>query len=103
MRDSAALGEVRIGNVKLLVLLTSNEQYIMLDGREHLLVFVANSPIPATGFNMLVPVEDVRRLDMPVEDLVKLLMSLGLLGPQVLRRALRVRNLEGGENDRQYS
>jgi uncharacterized membrane protein len=97
------VGEVRVGNVKLLVLLTSNEPYIMLDGREHLLVFVANSPIPATGFNMLVPIEDVRRLDMPVEDLVKLLMSLGLLGPQVLRRPLGVPNLEGGENDRQHT
>jgi uncharacterized membrane protein len=92
------VGEARVGNVKLLVLLASNEQYIMLDGKPHMLVFVANSPIPATGFNMLVPVEDVRRLDMPVEDLVKLLMSLGLLGPQVLRKSLAASNGEGVEN-----
>jgi uncharacterized membrane protein len=82
------VGEVCIGNVKLLVFLTSPETYVMMDGKSHVLVFVANSPIPATGFNMLVPMDAVRRLDMPVEDLVKLLMSLGLLGSQVLRGPL---------------
>ena len=97
------VGEARIGNVKFLVLLASNEHYIMLDGKPHMLVFIANSPIPATGFNMLVPVEDVRRLDMPVEDLVKLLMSLGLLGPQVLKRTLAASNGKGVENGQKHS
>jgi uncharacterized membrane protein len=89
------VGEVRVGNIKLLVFFTSSEPYLMADGKEHVLVFVANSPFPVTGFNMLVPVEDVRRLDMPPEDLVKLLMSLGLLGAQVLRKPLSNGILEG--------
>lgn len=80
------VGFIRIGNVKVLGLLTSGERYRLADGKEHLLLFVPNSPIPATGFATLVPVEDFQVLNMPVEDLAKLLMSLGLLGPQVLKK-----------------
>lgn len=78
------VGQVRLGNVTVLCLLTSSQHYMMADGKEHVLVFIPNSPIPATGFNALVPVEDFRPLEIPVEDLLKLLMSLGLLGPQAL-------------------
>jgi uncharacterized membrane protein len=80
-----AVGQIRVGNVKILGLLTSGETYTMLDGREHLLVFIPNSPIPFTGFNMLVPTEDFERMEMPVEDVLKLLMSFGLLGREVLK------------------
>ena len=79
-----AVGHIRVGNVKMLGLLTSPQRYRLQDGKEHFLVFVPYSPIPATGFNLLVPVEDFMRLDMTVEDLAKLLMSLGLLGSQIL-------------------
>jgi uncharacterized membrane protein len=78
------VGQISVGNVKILGLLTSGHRYQMSDGREHLLVFIPNSPIPVTGFNMLVPVEDFQHLDIPVEDLVKVLMSLGVLGDQIL-------------------
>ena len=80
--------QIKLGNVKMLALLTSAEPYVLADGREHLLVFIPNSPIPATGFNVLVPADEVNRLDMPVEDMAKLMMSLGLLGPQVLRKPM---------------
>jgi uncharacterized membrane protein len=78
------VGYVRIGNVKMLGLLTSTQRYPLDDGRPHLLVFVPNSPIPAAGYNALVPEEDFVQLDMSMEDLAKLLMSLGLIGTQVL-------------------
>ena len=84
------VGQVRFGNVTALCLLTTPQHYMMADGREHVLVFIPNSPIPATGFNVLVPIEDFRPLDMPMEDLLKLLMSLGLLGPQALSSRLSV-------------
>jgi uncharacterized membrane protein len=80
-----AVGQIRVGNVKILGLLTSGETYTMLDGREHLLVYIPFSPIPLTGFNVLVPTEDFERLEMPVEDVLKLLMSFGLLGRDVLK------------------
>ncbi|MGD9819493.1 MAG: DUF502 domain-containing protein [Desulfomonilaceae bacterium] len=86
------VGQIRFGNVSALCLLTSSQHYIMSDGREHVLVFIPNSPIPATGFNVLVPIEDFRPLDMPIEDLLKLLMSLGLLGPQALGSRLAQTN-----------
>lgn len=82
------VAQIKVGNVKMVALLTSGHRYRLPDGREHLLVFVPNSPIPATGFNVLVPVEDVNILDMPIEDLVKMMMSLGLLGQQVLPQPL---------------
>jgi len=81
------VGQIRVGNVKILGFLTSGDTYIMFDGREHLLVYIPNSPIPFTGFNMLVPSEDFQRLEIPVEDAMKLLMSFGLLGRDVLKPA----------------
>jgi uncharacterized membrane protein len=92
------VGEVRVGSIRLLCLLTSAEPYTMADGKRYFLVFVPNSPIPAAGFNMLVPEEDFHRLDMPVEDLVKLVMSLGLLAPQVLPRLSSDAKREDVEN-----
>lgn len=80
--------EVRLGNFRMLALLSSAERYRLDDGRDHILVFIPNSPMPATGFTMLVPVEEVRWLEMPMEDMAKLLMSLGILAPQVLKGPL---------------
>ena len=81
--------QIKLGDVKMLALLTSAERYVLADGREHFLVFVPNSPIPATGFNVLIPADEVNRLDMPMEDMAKLMMSLGILGPQVLTKPVK--------------
>lgn len=97
------VGYVRIGNMRMVGLLTSNERYTTPDGRDHLLIFIPNSPIPMTGFNILVPVRDFNRLDVPVEDMVKLLMSLGILGPQVLKQSVARFNGERGLDERQDS
>jgi uncharacterized membrane protein len=95
--------QISLGDAKILALLTSNERYVLNDGVEHLLVFIPNSPIPATGFNMLVPVHHVEHLDMPVEDLAKLLMSLGLLAPQVLKKPLAGFMLKTRNDEREAS
>jgi uncharacterized membrane protein len=92
------VGHVRLGNVRMLGLLTSGERYIMPDGREYLLLFIPNSPIPATGFNVFVPAEDFERLDMAMDDLAKVLMSLGLLGSQVMCGTSRPFTCEKGQN-----
>lgn len=78
------VGLARLGDITAVVLLTSSHKYTFKDGKSCFLVFVPNSPIPATGFNLLVPEENFQKLDMPMEDLIKLSMSLGLLGPQTL-------------------
>jgi uncharacterized membrane protein len=95
--------QIGIGGIKMLALLTSSEPYVLKDGKEYLLVFIPNAPVPATGFNMLVPAENVEHLDMPVEDLAKLLMSLGLLAPQVLRGPLSRFTLKTREDEREAS
>jgi uncharacterized membrane protein len=92
-------GRIQMGNVRVLALLTSSHRYSMSDGREYLLVFVPNSPIPVTGFNIFVPVDDFELLDMAVEDLVKVLMSLGLLGSQLFQPSaepVQVRKVQDG-------
>jgi uncharacterized membrane protein len=91
--------QFKAGNVKMLGLLSSSERFVLRDGQEYVLIFVPNSPIPATGFNMMVPVEDVQILDMPVEDLAKLMMSLGILGSQVLKEPIaKTLSKEGQES-----
>ncbi|MEJ2059148.1 MAG: DUF502 domain-containing protein [Gammaproteobacteria bacterium] len=47
--------------------------------REVITVFVPTTPNPTSGFVILVPREDVIELDMPVEEALKLVMSLGVL------------------------
>lgn len=108
-KEQAGLGrfggivEVRIGDVNILGLLTSEERYLLSDGREYFLIFIPSSPLPATGFTMLVPVEQVQRLDMPVEDLAKLMMSFGLLAPQVLKGPLAERALKSRHHGTEIS
>ncbi len=49
--------------------------------REVVNVFVPTTPNPTSGFFMMIPKEDVTELDMTVEEGLKLIMSLGVVGP----------------------
>jgi uncharacterized membrane protein len=46
-------------------------------------VFIATTPSPLTGFLVLVPRKDVRVLDIPVEDGIKLIISGGIVRPGI--------------------
>lgn len=48
---------------------------------EVITVFVPTTPNPTSGFIMMIPREDAMELDMPVEDALKLVMSLGVVAP----------------------
>ncbi|MFA6079778.1 MAG: DUF502 domain-containing protein [Candidatus Omnitrophota bacterium] len=50
-------------------------------GEELVHVFIATTPSPFTGFLILVPKKDVKILDMPVEQGIKLIVSGGILKP----------------------
>lgn len=50
-------------------------------GRQLVTVFVPTTPNPTSGFLIMVPKEDTQPLDFPVEDAMKLIMSLGVLKP----------------------
>jgi len=44
-------------------------------------VFVPSSPNPTSGFVIFVPKDETINLDMPVDEAMKLIMSLGVLAP----------------------
>ena len=52
------------------------------DGREMLAVFLPPTPNPTSGFLLYVPKEDVKILNMKVEDAMKLVVSAGIVGPE---------------------
>ncbi|HEC21157.1 MAG TPA: DUF502 domain-containing protein [Candidatus Peregrinibacteria bacterium] len=74
---------VNFANTKRIGLL-ANEQRYSIDGQKYFIVFMPSSPIPATGFLYLVPEKDVRICNIRIEDFSKIVVSLGLLGKQVL-------------------
>jgi uncharacterized membrane protein len=45
-------------------------------------VFVPTTPNPTTGFIILVPRNEVVRLDMTVDDAFKMLLTLGVVVPK---------------------
>lgn len=48
-----------------------------------LMVFVPTTPNPTSGFLLLVPKKDAQKLDMSVEDALKLVISLGVVQPDI--------------------
>ncbi len=51
------------------------------DGREFATVFLPTTPNPTSGFLLFLPREDIKILDMSVEDAAKLVISAGLVYP----------------------
>lgn len=58
-------------------------------GRDYISVFLPCTPNPTTGFYFYVPVEDVIDLDMTPDDAAKLIMSAGIIQPDVLPKAVK--------------
>ena len=52
-------------------------------------VFVPTTPNPTTGFMILVPRDEVVRLDMTVDEAFKMLLTLGRGRPEMAQQALR--------------
>jgi uncharacterized membrane protein len=59
----------------------SYQEFEALTGEELVNVFVPTTPNPTSGFLMFVPKREVHILKMPVEDGIKLVVSLGLVLP----------------------
>jgi len=51
-------------------------------GRNCVCVFIPTTPIPTAGFLILVPVEQITKLDMTVADGFKYIISLGALSQE---------------------
>lgn len=56
----------------------------MPDGKEWLKVFVPTTPNPTSGFFQFIPPEDATATDLTVEDGIKMIMSVGVVGPSAL-------------------
>jgi uncharacterized membrane protein len=54
-------------------------------GKDVVCVFVPTTPNPTSGFLVLVPVENVTRLDMSVAEGIKYIISIGSLSPEHAR------------------
>ena len=54
-----------------------------LPGREHMSVFLPCTPNPTTGFYFYLPVEDVIEVPLSPDEAAKLIMSAGLIQPEI--------------------
>lgn len=63
---------------------TSNspEQFNQHANSKLITIFVPTTPNPTSGFILMVPEEDTKKLDMDVEDALKMVMSLGVVTPK---------------------
>lgn len=75
----------RIANTRVIGMLSSADQ-IMIGDTPHYLIYFPSTPLPATGFNYLIPCCDVEDADVSVEELTKILLSLGSLGPGIMNK-----------------
>ncbi len=57
------------------------------DGEEVLSVYIPTTPIPSSGFLVIVPASDVVRTDMSVEDAMRVVISGGIRLDAVFRRS----------------
>ena len=67
----------------LLALLPTPDRY-PIDGREYNIVYIPTSPIPMTGGLLFVPVDSIRPVDMSVESLMSIYLSMGVTAPEFL-------------------
>jgi uncharacterized membrane protein len=67
----------------LLALLPTPDRY-PINGRDYNIVYIPTSPIPMTGGLLFVPVESVQPVDMSVESLMSIYLSMGVTGPEFL-------------------
>jgi uncharacterized membrane protein len=83
---ASALGNVvmvRIANIRVLGMLSSPTP-VLINNEPHYIVFLPSTPIPASGQNVLIPAADVEDVAISVEEMTKILISLGSLGPEIM-------------------
>ena len=60
----------------------SPESFNEATDKELITVFVPTTPNPTSGFILFVPKDEVQKMDLDVEDALKLVMSLGVVTPE---------------------
>jgi len=56
------------------------------------LVFIPSTPTPFSGMVVAVPVEDIHKLDIGVEEAIKILVSVGIAAPDLFTLRPRLKN-----------
>lgn len=82
----SALSDVvcaRFANTYVLGML-ANSTPVRIGGKDYFFFYMPNTPVPATGNLYMVPREDIYNVDMTVEELTRIEVSLGSLGPAVI-------------------
>ncbi|MCC7479830.1 DUF502 domain-containing protein [bacterium] len=85
-QGAAPLGNVvliRVANARCLGILSSPDP-VQLPGGPHYMVFIPATPLPASGQNLLVPEADLEDIDLSVEEMTRIVLSLGSLAPQIM-------------------
>ena len=67
--------------------LTNNNHFLEVSEQKLLSIFLPSTPNPTTGFYLLLPEDAVWNVDLTVEEAFKLIMSAGIVTPDVLRTA----------------
>lgn len=70
-------------NASILGVLASKKQ-VKVGDVPHYFVYWPSTPVPASGFSYLVPCDDVVDIDMSVEEMTRVYVSFGSLGPIIM-------------------
>lgn len=84
---------VQFMNVKVFGILSSRNKYKM-NGEDYYLVYLPSAPIPATGFTYFFKIDEVEFCDMKMEDMTKILVSLGVLAQEVMGEKVPLKTLQ---------
>ena len=77
---------------------TNTDNYITQE-QDLISIFLPTTPNPTSGFFLLVPIEQVRKVDMSVEEAFKLIMSAGLVVPPECRNTTPYKKAPTDEMD----
>jgi len=73
------------GGTTVLALLTSKD-VLDIDGKKYYSIMIPTSPVPIGGAILYVPVDWVKKVDMGIDGLVNVYVSMGVTGPEYLTR-----------------
>jgi uncharacterized membrane protein len=93
--EASKIGEVvmvNFMNVKTFGVLSSRNTYEM-NGEKHFLVYIPSAPIPATGFTYFFKTSDVFECETKMDDMTKVVVSLGVLGQEVMGDKVALKRL----------
>ena len=83
--NAVVLVEFPRAGIRSIGLVTS--QLYDAEGQEVLAVFVPTTPIPSSGYLVIVPASQVERLDMSVEEAMSIVVSGGILSERMFTRS----------------